>query len=68
MNKLGLPVPAGFTLGTNICTYYNDHDQNYPPELRSLVDAALVKLEEQILLTEDGIELLSTYPLELDWI
>jgi Xaa-Pro aminopeptidase len=27
-----------------------------------------VKLEEQILLTEDGIELLSTYPLELDWI
>ena len=27
-----------------------------------------VKLEEQILVTEDGIELLSTYPLELDWI
>ncbi len=27
MTKLGLPVPAGFTIGTNVCTYYYDHDK-----------------------------------------
>ena len=27
MTNLGLPVPAGFTIGTNVCTYYYDHDR-----------------------------------------
>ena len=38
MTNIGLPVPAGFTIGTNVCTYYYDHDKTYPPELRKLVD------------------------------
>ena len=27
MTNLKLPVPAGFTIGTNVCTYYYDHDR-----------------------------------------
>ena len=34
MTNIGLPVPAGFTIGTNVCTYYYAHDQQYPPELQ----------------------------------
>jgi pyruvate,orthophosphate dikinase len=45
MTKIGLPVPAGFTLGTNVCTYYYAHGKQYPPELRGAVDAALAKVE-----------------------
>ena len=30
MARLGLPVPAGFTLTTEVCTYYYDHQQSYP--------------------------------------
>ncbi len=31
MTNIGLPVPAGFTIATNVCTYYYAHDQTYPP-------------------------------------
>ncbi len=31
MTNIGLPVPAGFTIGTNVCTYYYAHDRTYPP-------------------------------------
>ncbi len=48
MTNLGLPVPAGFTLGTNVCTYYYDHDRQYPPELKSQVDQALAKIEKEM--------------------
>jgi pyruvate,orthophosphate dikinase len=46
MTNIGLPVPAGFTLTTEICTYYYDHDRSYPPELKKEVEAALRKTEE----------------------
>ncbi|MBX9790410.1 MAG: pyruvate, phosphate dikinase [Pirellulales bacterium] len=48
MTKIGLPVPAGFTLGTNVCTYYYAHDKKYPPELRETVAAALAKIEKSM--------------------
>ena len=48
MTNLGLPVPAGFTIGTNVCTYYYDHDKTYPPELRKLVDEAMAKIEKEM--------------------
>ena len=48
MTKIGLPVPAGFTIGTNVCTYYYDHDKKYPPELRQLVAAAMAKVENEM--------------------
>jgi pyruvate,orthophosphate dikinase len=46
MTNIGLPVPAGFTLTTEICTYYYAHNQQYPPELKAEVDHALRKTEE----------------------
>jgi pyruvate,orthophosphate dikinase len=45
MTNIGLPVPAGFTLTTEICTYYYAHGQKYPPELRADVDKVLAKTE-----------------------
>src|SRR3989475_878595 len=46
MTNIGLPVPAGFTLTTEVCTYYYAHDRQYPPELKTEVDQALRKTEE----------------------
>ena len=41
MSNLGLPVPPGFTITTEVCTYYYDHGQQYPAELKAEVQAAL---------------------------
>jgi pyruvate,orthophosphate dikinase len=46
MTNIGLPVPAGFTLTTEVCTYYYAHDHQYPAELKAEVDAALRKTEQ----------------------
>jgi pyruvate,orthophosphate dikinase len=46
MTNIGLPVPAGFTLTTEVCTYYYDHDRTYPPELKAQVEEALRKTEQ----------------------
>src|SRR5262245_9754868 len=46
MCRIGLPVPAGFTLTTEVCTYYYDHGHAYPPELNAQVEDALKKTEE----------------------
>ena len=46
MAGLGIPVPAGFTLTTEVCTYYYDHDQTYPSTIEAEVDAAMAKVEE----------------------
>jgi pyruvate,orthophosphate dikinase len=45
MNRIGLPVPAGFTITTEVCTYYYDHERSYPPELKSEVAEALKQVE-----------------------
>ncbi|WP_158808726.1 pyruvate, phosphate dikinase [Beijerinckia sp. L45] len=41
MANLGLPVPPGFTITTEVCTYFYDHGKTYPPELEAQVNAAL---------------------------
>src|SRR5215212_11076390 len=41
MANLGLPVPPGFTITTEVCTYYYDHGRTYPPELKEEVTRAL---------------------------
>ncbi len=41
MCNLGIPVPPGFTITTEVCTYFYAHDRNYPPELVAEVEAAL---------------------------
>jgi pyruvate,orthophosphate dikinase len=46
MTNIGLPVPAGFTITTEVCTYFYGHDRKYPPELKAEVEAALKKTEE----------------------
>ena len=46
MANLGLPVPPGFTITTDLCTYFYDHAKTYPPELEAEVDAALVAMGE----------------------
>jgi pyruvate,orthophosphate dikinase len=45
MVNIGLPVPAGFTLTTEVCIYYGTH-KKYPPELKAEVEAAMKKTEE----------------------
>jgi pyruvate,orthophosphate dikinase len=44
MANLGLPVPPGFTITTELCTYFYSHDNTYPKELKSAVEAALVRV------------------------
>jgi pyruvate,orthophosphate dikinase len=48
MARLGLPVPAGFTISTEVCTYYYDHARTYPTVLRGQVKAALAKVEKTL--------------------
>ncbi|MBK67573.1 MAG: pyruvate, phosphate dikinase [Rickettsiales bacterium] len=46
MASLGLPVPPGFTLSTDVCTYFYDNGKNYPEEMQAQVDTALARLEK----------------------
>ena len=43
---LKLPVPPGFTITTEVCTYYYGHNKKYPAELKKQVDDALAKIEK----------------------
>src|SRR6202035_5635037 len=45
MTRIGLPVPAGFTISTECCDYYLKHDMKYPASLRSEVKKNLIRLE-----------------------
>src|SRR2546430_11142448 len=45
MTNIGLPVPAGFTITTEVCTYYYAHDRKYPPEIKAEVEDASRKTE-----------------------
>lgn len=44
--KLKLPVPPGFTITTEVCTYYWDNNRTYPKTLNSEVATALKKIEQ----------------------
>src|SRR5215467_13417403 len=45
MTKIGLPVPAGFTISTEACDYYYKHDKKFPPELNKQVAGNVARLE-----------------------
>ncbi|WP_375656570.1 pyruvate, phosphate dikinase [Bartonella sp. CM120XJJH] len=47
MSNLGLPVPPGFTLTTEVCNFYYAHDKSYPEELQESVKQALKRVGEQ---------------------
>src|SRR5215208_708505 len=44
MANLGLPVPPGFTITTDVCTYYYANAERYPAELERQVNAALAQV------------------------
>ncbi len=46
MTRIGLPVPAGFTITTAACDYYFKHGRKHPPELRQEVQKNLDRLEK----------------------
>jgi pyruvate,orthophosphate dikinase len=46
MSRIGLPVPPGFTITTEVCTYYYDRKKTYPKELQALVKAGMAHVEK----------------------
>ncbi|WP_459558203.1 pyruvate, phosphate dikinase [Lacunimicrobium album] len=46
MNRIGLPVPAGLTITTEVCTYFYDNDRTYPPELKKQVEENIVAINK----------------------
>jgi len=48
MTNLGIPVPPGFTISTEVCKYFYEHAQQYPPEMQPQIDEDLAKLEQEM--------------------
>ena len=48
MASIGLPVPPGFTITTEVCTWFYEHGKKYPEDLRAQVDEALARVEETV--------------------
>src|ERR1700740_230014 len=48
MSNLGLPVPPGFTITTEVCTAFYANDKQYPSDLQAQIDAAMTALETAI--------------------
>jgi pyruvate,orthophosphate dikinase len=47
MAFLGMPVPPGFTITTEVCTFFYANGKTFPPDLASQVDAAMASVERQ---------------------
>ncbi len=48
MTKMGIPVPPGFTISTEVCAYFDGHGERYPKGLEKDVAGALGRLEKDI--------------------
>src|SRR5215468_11274752 len=46
MTRIGLPVPPGFTITTEVCTYYYDHKKTYPRELQAQMETGITNMEK----------------------
>ncbi len=46
MTRIGLPVPPGFTITTEVCTYYYEHKKTYPKELWPTIKAGVAHIEK----------------------
>ena len=46
MTSIGVPVPPGFTITTEVCTYYYEHDHQYPPNLDEQIYKAMAEVEK----------------------
>src|SRR5207253_5128982 len=45
MTRIGLPVPPGFTITTEVCTYFYAHKRTYPKELQAQMEAGVTNME-----------------------
>ncbi len=48
MNRLGIPVPPGFTISTEVCSWHYAHERGFPEELEAQVKSALAGVEQQV--------------------
>jgi len=48
MTRIGIPVPPGFTITTEVCTHYYAHDRRYPRGLEADVREALARIEKSL--------------------
>src|SRR5258708_5110041 len=48
MTRIGLPVPPGFTITTEVCTYYYANKRTYPAPLQPQIQAAIASMEAQM--------------------
>src|SRR5947209_17749478 len=48
MTRIGLPVPPGFTITTEVCTYYYANKRTYPKELQAQVEAGVANMEKTL--------------------
>jgi len=48
MTSLGIPVPAGFTITTEVCIEYFENNEEYPPDLKKEVASNLAKVEKSM--------------------
>ena len=46
MTNLGIPVPAGFTITTEVCTYYYQNTQSFPQNLDKQMKSSIKKVEQ----------------------
>ena len=44
MSRIGIPVPAGFTITTEVCTYYYENKKSYPKTLEAEIKANIAKI------------------------
>ena len=47
MCGIGLPVPPGFTITTEVCTHFNDNNRAFPDDLAPAVEQAIACLEQE---------------------
>src|SRR4029434_4607923 len=48
MTRIGLPVPPGFTITTEACTYYYANKRRYPKELQLQIEAGVANMEKTL--------------------
>ena len=48
MARIGLPVPPGFTISTDVCTYFYDNRRTYPKTLAAELKASVATIEKQL--------------------
>src|SRR5262245_31458712 len=63
MTRIGLPVPPGFTITTDVCTYYYQNGRRFPPNQASELTKAVTWLEK-----ETGKKLDATRSPRLVWV